>query len=81
MLALPLNAGARLLALTTMLGGLSAATGMVVVDSVALAITVSNDLVMPILLRRRAAQGDAAAAGEIGARVLHRAPRSPFSAC
>jgi Na+/proline symporter/signal transduction histidine kinase len=69
-LALPLNAGAKILALTTMLGGLSAATGMVVVDSVALAITVSNDLVMPILLRGRAAQGDAAAAGEIGARVL-----------
>ena len=69
-LALPLNAGAHLLALTTMLGGLSAATGMVVVDSVALAITVSNDLVMPILLRGRAAQGDAAAAGEIGKRVL-----------
>src|ERR1019366_1569159 len=62
-LALPLNAGAHLLALTTMLGGLSAATGMVVVDSVALAITGSNDLVMPILLRGRAAQGDAAAAG------------------
>ena len=69
-LALPLAAGARGLALTTMLGGLSAATGMVVVDSVALAITVSNDLVMPILLRRRAGQADAAAAGEIGARVL-----------
>ena len=58
-LALPLSAGAHVLALTTMLGGLSAATGMVVVDSVALAITVSNDLVMPILLRGRAAQGDA----------------------
>ena len=68
-LALPLSAGARALALTTMIGGLSAATGMVVVDSVALAITVSNDLVMPILLRRRSAQADAAA-GEIGARVL-----------
>ena len=69
-LALPLSAGAHVLALTTMLGGLSAATGMVVVDSVALAITVSNDLVMPILLRGRAARRDAAAAGDIGARVL-----------
>ena len=47
---------------------------MVVVDSVALAITVSNDLVMPILLRRRGAQARAAE-GEIGARVLIRAPR------
>ena len=68
-LALPLNAGWGMLALATMIGGLSAATGMVVVDSVALAITVSNDLVMPILLRRRAAAANAAA-GEIGARVL-----------
>ena len=67
-LALPLNAGARALALITMIGGVSAATGMVVVDSVALAITVSNDLVMPILLRRRAQAS--AAEGEIGARVL-----------
>ena len=30
---------------------------MVVVESVALAITVSNDLVMPVLLRRRAGAG------------------------
>src|SRR5271157_2627624 len=41
-LALPLNAGAHGLALMTMIGGLSAATGMVVVESVALAITISN---------------------------------------
>ena len=47
-LALPLAAGARGLALVTMIGGLSAATGMVVLDSLALAITISNDLVMPI---------------------------------
>ena len=68
-LALPLSTGARGLALTTMIGGLSAATAMVVVDSIALAITVSNDLVMPILLRRREAQ-TRAAEGEIGARIL-----------
>ena len=49
-LALPLNAGAHGVALLTMVGGLSAATGMVVVESVALAITISNDLVMPLLL-------------------------------
>ena len=36
------------------LGGLSAATAMVIVESVALAIMISNDLVMPIVLRRRA---------------------------
>ena len=45
-----------------MIGGLSAATGMVVVESVALAITISNDLVMPLLLRRRGAQAPAARA-------------------
>ena len=73
-LALPLNAGCGLLALTTMIGGLSAATGMVVVDSVALAITVSNDLVMPILLRRRAAAANAARGRDRGARA-RRAPR------
>ena len=68
-LALPLAAGAHGLALLTMIGGLSAATAMVVVDSLALAITVSNDLVMPLLLRRpgRRSRG---AEGDIGALVL-----------
>ena len=68
LLAFPLRADAPWLALTTMIGGVSAATAMVVVESVALAITVSNHLVMPLLLRRRAAQ---AAEGEIGALVLN----------
>jgi Na+/proline symporter/signal transduction histidine kinase len=68
-LALPLNAGAHGLALLTMIGGLSAATGMVVVESVALAITISNDLVMPLLLRRRGVQ-ERAVEGDIGALVL-----------
>src|SRR5271168_3742043 len=67
-LALPLNAGAHGVALLTMVGGLSAATGMVVVESVALAITISNDLVMPLLLRRNTAPP--AAEGDIGAQVL-----------
>ena len=69
MLALPLHAGAPGLALLTMIGGVSAATAMVVVESVALSITVSNDLVMPVLLRRRGAAARAAE-GEIGALVL-----------
>ncbi len=68
-LALPLAAGAHGLALFTMIGGISAATGMVVLDSLALAITISNDLVMPLLLRRRVARGRAAN-GDIGALVL-----------
>src|SRR5271156_4751669 len=67
-LALPLSAGAHGVALLTMVGGLSAATGMVVVESVALAITISNDLVMPFLLRRSARAP--ATEGDIGALVL-----------
>ncbi len=57
-LAVPLVAGAQGLALLAFVGGLSAATAMVIVETVALAIMVSNDLVMPIILRRRAARGE-----------------------
>jgi hypothetical protein len=53
-LALPLAADAPLLALLVFMGGLSAATGMVIVETVALATMISNDLVMPALLRVRA---------------------------
>jgi PAS domain-containing protein len=52
-LALPLSAGAHHITLLAFVGGLSAATAMVIVDSVALAIMVSNGLVLPLLLRRR----------------------------
>ena len=52
-LALPLSAGADHITLLAFVGGLSAATAMVIVDSVALAIMVSNGLVLPLLLRRR----------------------------
>jgi Na+/proline symporter/signal transduction histidine kinase/CheY-like chemotaxis protein len=52
-LALPLRAGSQILALVAFIGGLSAATAMVIVESVALAIMVSNDLVMPLLAQRR----------------------------
>ncbi|RMW94611.1 response regulator [Allofranklinella schreckenbergeri] len=52
-LALPLAAGHEWLALVAYIGGFSAATGMVVVVSVALSNMVSNDLVMPLLLSRR----------------------------
>lgn len=53
-LALPLALGHDTLALMAYIGGFSAATGMVIVASVALATMVSNDLVMPLLLRGRA---------------------------
>ena len=40
-----------MLALFAFIGGLSAATGMIIVETVALATMVCNDLVMPLLLR------------------------------
>jgi Na+/proline symporter/signal transduction histidine kinase/CheY-like chemotaxis protein len=52
-LALPLQHGAPTLAMLGFLGGMSAATAMVVVECVALSIMISNDLVMPLLLRGR----------------------------
>ncbi|MBB3974009.1 hybrid sensor histidine kinase/response regulator [Hansschlegelia beijingensis] len=55
-LALPLQNGAAWLAAIAFLGGLSAASAMVVVESVAVAVMISNDLAMPILLRRRGAR-------------------------
>ena len=54
-LALPLAAHSDLFTIAAFVGGLSAATAMVIVESVALAIMVSNDIVMPLVLRRRAA--------------------------
>src|SRR5437660_2094569 len=54
-LALPLRAGSELLALTAFVGGLSAATAMVIVETVALAIMASNDIVVPFVLQRREA--------------------------
>jgi Na+/proline symporter/signal transduction histidine kinase len=50
---LPLSQGNELLALLAYIGGFSAATGMVIVASVALSIMISNDLVMPLLVRVR----------------------------
>ncbi|WP_144860157.1 PAS domain-containing hybrid sensor histidine kinase/response regulator [Mesorhizobium sp. J18] len=51
-LAIPLAEGQELLALLVFIGGLSAATAMVVVASVALSIMISNDLVIPLFVRR-----------------------------
>ncbi|MCQ8783286.1 hybrid sensor histidine kinase/response regulator [Mangrovibrevibacter kandeliae] len=53
-LSLPLAMGNQALALLVFVGGLSAATAMVIVASVALSVMISNSLVLPMLLRRRA---------------------------
>lgn len=50
-LTIPMQERMPLLALVAFIGGLSAATGMIIVETVALATMVSNDLVMPMLLR------------------------------
>ncbi len=50
-LSLPLLQGREGLAMLAFIGGLSAATAMVIVESVALSIMISNDLVMPVFLR------------------------------
>ncbi|WP_322515483.1 NahK/ErcS family hybrid sensor histidine kinase/response regulator [Rhodopseudomonas palustris] len=54
-LALPIEANAPLLSFMVFIGGLSAATAMVIVECVALAVMVSNDLVMPLVLKRHGA--------------------------
>ena len=63
-LAVPLAAHSTLMTVIAFVGGLSAATAMVIVESVALAIMVSNDIVVPLLLQRRTARiGEASNAG------------------
>ena len=52
-LALPMAENWQLLTLFTYLGGLSAATAMVIVASIALSTMLCNDLIMPVLLRVR----------------------------
>ena len=60
-LTLPLKVGEEALALFVFIGGLSAATGMVIVETIALSTMLCNDLLMPVLLRlkllRRADMG------------------------
>src|SRR5271169_3697352 len=51
-LALPVEGDAPLLSVAVFVGGLSAATAMVIVDCVALSIMVSHDIVVPLGLQR-----------------------------
>ncbi|HYQ99822.1 MAG TPA: sensor histidine kinase [Casimicrobiaceae bacterium] len=52
-LTLPIAEKQEAIALLVFIGGLSAATGMVIVETIALSTMVCNDLVMPVLLRMR----------------------------
>src|SRR5712672_451277 len=60
-LALPMEGNSPLLSVGVFVGGLSAATAMVIVECVALSIMVSNDIVLPLVLPRR---GEARAGGK-----------------
>ena len=51
-LALPIEGNEPLLSVVVFLGGLSAATAMVIVECVALSVMVSNDIVTPLVLQR-----------------------------
>jgi Na+/proline symporter/signal transduction histidine kinase len=51
-LALPIEGNADLLSVAVFVGGLSAATAMVIVECVALSVMVSNDLIVPLVLQR-----------------------------
>jgi Na+/proline symporter/nitrogen-specific signal transduction histidine kinase len=53
-LTLPMIYKREALALFVFIGGLSAATGMVIVETIALSTMICNDLVMPLLLRWKA---------------------------
>src|SRR3546814_4022364 len=50
-LAIPMEERAEELALLAFIGGLSAATGMVIVATIALSTMICNDLIMPAMLR------------------------------
>lgn len=72
-LTVPLQAGQGGLALLAFIGGFSSATSMIIVESIALSIMVSNHIVMPILLR--ATQGRGPAGGQSVSGLLLNARR------
>ncbi|MFY8003262.1 MAG: sodium:solute symporter family protein, partial [Chitinophagaceae bacterium] len=49
-LSLPINAGANWLSLLVYIGGFSAASSMIIVETIALSTMMSNNIVMPLLL-------------------------------
>ena len=58
-LTLPIAAGNQALALFAFIGGLSAATAMLIVETIALSTMICNDLVMPVLIRSALLRADA----------------------
>src|SRR5438270_1338258 len=68
-LALPIKAESPLLSVGVFVGGLSAATAMVIVECVALSIMVSNDIVVPLVLQRSGASREGKDFGDFLLRV------------
>lgn len=68
-LTLPIAMGQEALALLVFIGGMSAATGMVIVETVALTTMICNDLVMPVLLRMPS--GSMSGRGDLSTTVLN----------
>lgn len=68
-LLLPMSHGNDMISMFAFVGGLSAGAAMVVVACVALAIMISNDLVLPLILRRQASGGGAI--GDMGQTILN----------
>jgi Na+/proline symporter/signal transduction histidine kinase len=64
-LDLPFSRGAHVLTLVAFVGGFSAATAMVIVETVALAAMASNSLILPLLARRRRDGADPGMAGAV----------------
>lgn len=67
-LALPVATGDRFVVFAAFIGGLSAATAMVIVETIALSIMVCNNLVVPLVLHRRALIEQSY--GEIGSTLI-----------
>ncbi|KAA3634157.1 MAG: histidine kinase, partial [Bacteroidetes bacterium] len=67
-LSIPLAYGHEIMALIVYIGGLSAATGMVIVSVTALSIMISNNLVIPFLLKSAMIRGRIV--NDVGQRLL-----------
>jgi Na+/proline symporter/signal transduction histidine kinase len=55
-LAIPLKYNQHIIALFAYIGGFSAATSMIIVETIALSVMISNNLVMPAILKSKALQ-------------------------
>ncbi|HTN61838.1 MAG TPA: sensor histidine kinase [Devosia sp.] len=71
-LTLPMAAGQSGLALFAFIGGFSSATSMIILESIALSIMVSNHIVMPIVLRVTAGQQSSDGQGVSSALLIAR---------